>query len=153
MPGLDEARTRPGTGPAVFHASARKEDPPPGNSGLVEKRGTTTRRNPMFLLRLFGLFLLRYAQRTFLALLLNDPPRTTRWCVGRPPHKGQPSRSPLRAQGVGRLFDPSAQQPPDLGHHPGGVAVLAGGEPIPTGGKAEVDSHLRQVLIGQTELG
>ena len=94
MPGLDEARTRPGTGPAVFHASARKEDPPPGNSGLVEKRGTTTRRNPMFLLRLFGLFLLRYAQRTFLALLLNDPPRTTRWPAGRPPHKGQPSRSP-----------------------------------------------------------
>jgi hypothetical protein len=30
------------------------------------------------LLRLFGLFLLRYAQRTFLSLLLNAPPRSTR---------------------------------------------------------------------------
>ncbi len=32
----------------------------------------------MFLLRLFGLFLLRTAQRTFLALLLKAPPRNTR---------------------------------------------------------------------------
>jgi hypothetical protein len=32
----------------------------------------------MFLFRLFGLFLFRAAQRTFLALLLNAPPRNTR---------------------------------------------------------------------------
>ena len=32
----------------------------------------------MFLLQLLGLFLLRTAQRTFLALLLKAPPRTTR---------------------------------------------------------------------------
>jgi hypothetical protein len=40
--------------------------------------GDTTTRNPMLLFLLFGLFLLRYAQRTFLSLLLNAPPRTTR---------------------------------------------------------------------------
>jgi len=40
----------------------------------------------MLLLRLFGLFLLRYAQRKFLALLLMyDPPRNTRRATGRPP--------------------------------------------------------------------
>jgi hypothetical protein len=37
-----------------------------------------TTRNPLFLFLLFGLFLLRYAQRTFLSLLLNAPPRNTR---------------------------------------------------------------------------
>jgi hypothetical protein len=32
----------------------------------------------MFLFRLFGLFLLRQAQRAFLLLLFHAPPRTTR---------------------------------------------------------------------------
>jgi hypothetical protein len=45
---------------------------------MDEKRGTpTTTRNPMLLLRLSGLLSLRYAQRTFLSLLLNAPPRNT----------------------------------------------------------------------------
>jgi hypothetical protein len=35
-------------------------------------------------LRLFGLLLLRYAQRTFLSLLLNEPPRSTRVSSGCP---------------------------------------------------------------------
>lgn len=38
---------------------------------------STTTRKPMFLLRLFGLFLLREAERTFLWLLLNEPPRSS----------------------------------------------------------------------------
>lgn len=39
--------------------------------------GDTITRNPLFLFLLFGLFLLRTAQRTFLLLLLNAPPRNT----------------------------------------------------------------------------
>lgn len=35
-------------------------------------------RNPMLLLRLSGLFLLRFALRRSLSLLIHEPPRTTR---------------------------------------------------------------------------
>jgi hypothetical protein len=35
-------------------------------------------RNPMLSFLLFGLFLLRAAQRRLFSLLLNDPPRNTR---------------------------------------------------------------------------
>lgn len=48
----------------------------------------TTTRKPMLSLRLFGLFLLRLAQRTFLALLLNEPPRSTRLSTGCALHDG-----------------------------------------------------------------
>ena len=41
-------------------------------------------RKPLLSLRLSGLFLLWYAQRTFLSLLLNEPPRRTRASVGKP---------------------------------------------------------------------
>jgi hypothetical protein len=37
-----------------------------------------TTRNPMFLFRLSGSFLLRYAQRALSALLFHEPPRNTR---------------------------------------------------------------------------
>ena len=37
-----------------------------------------TKRNPMLLFELFGLFLLRYAQRALSRLLFHDPPRKTR---------------------------------------------------------------------------
>lgn len=37
------------------------------------------RRRPLFLLRLSGLFLLRFAERQFLALLFQLPPRITRF--------------------------------------------------------------------------
>ena len=40
-----------------------------------------TTRKPMLLLRLFGLFLLRYATRALSRLLFQDPPRTTRRSV------------------------------------------------------------------------
>jgi len=54
---------------------------PPGNPGgtasAIESVDSTTRK-PLFLLSLFGLFLLRAAQRTLLSLLLNAPPRKTR---------------------------------------------------------------------------
>lgn len=39
----------------------------------------TARRRPLFLFRLFGLFLLRFAERQFLALLSQLPPRITRF--------------------------------------------------------------------------
>ena len=38
-----------------------------------------TKRRPLFLLRLSGLFLLRFAERQFLALLFQLPPRITRF--------------------------------------------------------------------------
>jgi len=47
-----------------------------------EKYVETTTRKPLFLFLLFGLFLLRRAQRAFLRLLLYEPPRSTRWSVG-----------------------------------------------------------------------
>jgi hypothetical protein len=44
--------------PAFFGASAGKPAPP-GISGRMEKSWATTTRKPLFLLKLFGLFLLR----------------------------------------------------------------------------------------------
>ena len=38
----------------------------------------STIRNPRLLLKFSGLFLLRQAQRAFLLLLIQEPPRTTR---------------------------------------------------------------------------
>ena len=58
-------------------------------------------RNPTLLLRLFGLFLLRAAQRTFCALLLNEPPRRTR-CLRAYPRNKQPKlriAEPVEAAG------------------------------------------------------
>ena len=43
-----------------------------------------TKRNPMLLFELFGLFLLRYAQRALSRLLFHDPPRKTRSPVDLP---------------------------------------------------------------------
>jgi len=58
----------------------------------------TITRNPLFLFLLFGLFLLRYAQRALFRLLLNDPPRTTRRSLRRSPHAwGKHCSSPLCA--------------------------------------------------------
>jgi hypothetical protein len=47
-------------------------------SALREKSVDATTRNPLFLFLLFGLFLLRTAQRAFPASLLKEPPRNTR---------------------------------------------------------------------------
>ncbi len=44
-------------------------------------------RNPMLLLRLFGLFLLRLAERALSWLLFQDPPRSTRPQVNGRPHR------------------------------------------------------------------
>ncbi len=41
-------------------------------------RATTTTRNPILLLRLSGVFLLRLAERQLLPLLFHEPPRKTR---------------------------------------------------------------------------
>jgi hypothetical protein len=76
-------------------------------------------RKPRLLLRLRGLFLLRFAVRRFTAVFLNEPPRTTRdtagtvsLLVGRDP-KGAASHQTPRPPGsvprIGR--DPSAEWP------------------------------------------
>ena len=59
-----------------FSVSAREGSAPPGNSDASENVDNDN-RNPMFLFRLFGLFLLRAEQRAFLASLLKAPPRNT----------------------------------------------------------------------------
>jgi hypothetical protein len=56
---------------------------PFGNKFL--KRVETTKRKPMLLFLLLGLLLLRLAQRTFLDVLLNAPPR---WSEGVSPAVG-----------------------------------------------------------------
>ena len=59
---------RPGTGSAIFRLGPEEFITPPGNSGLPKKNVTAATRKPLFL---FGLsFLLRYAQRAFLPLLM-----------------------------------------------------------------------------------
>jgi hypothetical protein len=47
-------------------------------------RATTTTRKPLLLLRLSGVFLLRFAERQFLGLLFQEPPRNTRAILLRP---------------------------------------------------------------------
>ena len=59
-----------------------------------KKMWETTTRKPLFLLRLFGLLRLRYAQRALLRLLLNDAPRNTRGLCDRPPHQGDGKHRP-----------------------------------------------------------
>lgn len=80
-----------GTGAAgsrLRHFSPRpgREQSPPGSSGPMKNVGNDT-RNPVFLFLLSGLFLLRIAQRRFLSLLLNAPPRKTRVCLSLPPQR------------------------------------------------------------------
>jgi hypothetical protein len=41
-------------------------------------RAAAANRNPMLLLRLSGVLLLRFAERRLLALLFHEPPRNTR---------------------------------------------------------------------------
>ena len=78
---------RPGTGSAVFQASAAQVAPR-RNSGHWKSVSTTTNRNPLFLFLLSGSFLLRSAQRTLFSSLLNAPPRNTRRvCVSLPPQR------------------------------------------------------------------
>ena len=87
LPGLFPAirgdrrdQARPGTDSAIFRlglqGSTRQAVPAGQRPGAKSVDKTT--RKPLFLFWLFGLFLLRAAQRTFLSLLLNEPPRNTR---------------------------------------------------------------------------
>jgi hypothetical protein len=93
------------------------------------KNMETTTRKPLFVFLLFGLFLLRYAQRALFRLLLNDPPRNTRRSVRRSPHQwGDHTGSPLRAFW---FFDPPAQHLPDLLDHQRDVAILVLIQPFP----------------------
>jgi hypothetical protein len=72
-------------------SSSRSQVTFPAEQG---KMWETTTRKPLFLLRLFGLFLLRYAQRALLRLLLNDPPRNTRRSLRPAPAQGGDKRRP-----------------------------------------------------------
>lgn len=53
--------------------------PAPGRRVNRTVRADWTRRNPMLLFRLSGLFLFRFEARKFSGLLFQDPPRITRW--------------------------------------------------------------------------
>ena len=79
-PACEPDQARPGTDSAIFHLGP--EGVPAGSSGWAVAAGgkmwAATTRNPLFLFLLFGLFLLRAAQRTLFSLLLNEPPRNTR---------------------------------------------------------------------------
>ena len=81
-----------------------------------------THRTPLFVFLLSGLFLLRFAQRAFLRLLLKEPPRNTRWSVWAGPRNIERDAPSIAL----RHFDPAAQQPPDFGDHGGHVLVLPG---------------------------
>jgi len=52
--------------------------PAPGHRRIA-CAGGLARRKPRLLFRLLGLFLLRLAERRFLGLLFQEPPRRTRW--------------------------------------------------------------------------
>lgn len=75
--GASTSFARPGTGSAIPPSSAANllwRAAVPDGARSVD----ATTRKPMLSFLLFGLFLLRYAQRAFLALLLKEPPRSTR---------------------------------------------------------------------------
>ena len=107
-------------------------------------------RNPMLLLRLFGLFLLRYAQRTFLRLLLNEPPRTTRR-LGTRPHNSGRSRVLSKELCTARPV-PTAQQAADFGCHAGHVPVLTICQPAPANGQPQIQPHPVERLVSGREL-
>ena len=67
--------------PARQFRQGRSREPP-----LRLKDVDATTRNPMFLFRLSGLFLLRYAQRALSAGLFHEPPRNTRAPLSLPRH-------------------------------------------------------------------
>ena len=72
------ARTRPGPDSAILRLGpesrrARRQAVPARLKNVDEHN-----RKPVFMFRLIGLFQLRYAQRTLLRLLMNEPPRNTR---------------------------------------------------------------------------
>src|SRR5579862_6100487 len=73
-----DSGSRPGL--SHTHAPAVREPPDSGAVAKADARKCrrTQTRNPMLLLRLPGSFLLRYAERQFLLLLIQEPPRRTR---------------------------------------------------------------------------
>jgi hypothetical protein len=99
-------------------------------------------RNPILLLRLSGLFLLRYAQRALSWLLFHDPPRSASPC-GPPPHQG---RLALRCR-TGNLFLPSAQEPPDLVHQARGVLVTAPFQQVEVNRQTQAQAQLGQLDV------
>ena len=77
----------------------------------------TTTRNPLLLLRLSGLLLLRLADRQFVGLLFHEPPRNTRLAPYsfRPRHVyrvfSPGSGGPWAARAAARLRQPPIMRP------------------------------------------
>jgi hypothetical protein len=84
-----------GYSPGPARAAHGREQTPPfasvrksvGSGGQFRHEASvdSATRNPMLSFRLSGLLVLRYAHRTFLAVLLKAPPRSTRALSGLPP--------------------------------------------------------------------
>src|SRR5262249_17303744 len=71
----------------TLHPGTLRKVRRPADSGLtntVVRRKVLAGRNPLLLLRFAGALLLRLAERTFWAVLLNEPPRNTRLLGHRP---------------------------------------------------------------------
>lgn len=49
------------------------------NRTLATGQASWAHRNPLLLFLFEGVFLFRFADRTFLALLFHDPPRRQKW--------------------------------------------------------------------------
>ena len=121
----------------------------------MESREQPRRENPIVVPVVRG-FLLRWAQRTFLSLLLNAPPRNTRLLSGPSLHKdtvgrGDLAPTPLRGNRLPCNLLPAAQQLADLGPLPGAVLVLPRRKALPAKGQAQVKAHLVQLGVGQIE--
>lgn len=94
--------------PARQFRQGRSREPP-----LRLKDVDATTRNPMFLFRLSGLFLLRYAQRALSAGLFHEPPRNTRAPLSLPRHSEcatLPGPSKPRVQ-PGAFCQPPSRRP------------------------------------------
>ena len=85
---------------------------PLGTAALAKRGGVLARRNPMLLWRLSGEFLLRWAERSLLGLLIQEPPRTTRALrAGAPASTGLPARARTGPWGLPGRIKPPAGKP------------------------------------------
>ena len=81
-----------GTGPAAMVTAGWGTGPKSVNAGLLATGRGLARRKPRLSLRLPGSSLLRFAARTFLASLFQEPPRFTRFEPVSPPYHHRDSR-------------------------------------------------------------
>ena len=106
-----------------------------------------TTRNPTLLFRLFGLLLLRLAQRTLLSLLFHEPPRN----VPAGPYNNRatrprPHRSPVVAVSI--FCQPPSSRPISATMRPA-CSYCPCAQPAPVMGQAQVEAHLVQLGVGR----